>query len=150
MSCVVDLLLLRLAIGEPQLGGRPPKEKPIGDMFADERLGPQKRATSCWVVVVVAEKRGEDPPRARAAAAVMTLAAAAAVAVAPSSEVAEARLRGGALSGRRGMGESTSLPSSLSCCRIIRRVLEFHRFLTALSVRPGSIRSILDEGSDVD
>merc|ERR1740124_1432051 len=121
MSCVVDLLLLRLAIGEPQLGGRPPKEKPIGDMFADERLGPQKRATSCWAVVV-----------------------------ATSSEVAEARLRGGALSGRRGMGESTSLPSSLSCCRIIRRVLEFHRFLTALSVRPGSIRSILDEGSDVD
>jgi hypothetical protein len=33
--------------------------------------------------------------------------------------------------------------SSLSCCRWMRRILEFQWFLIALSVRPGSIWAIL-------
>ena len=31
----------------------------------------------------------------------------------------------------------------MSCCRWMRRILEFQRFLIALSVRPGSIWAIL-------
>merc|ERR1740124_1160517 len=79
------------------------------------------------------EKR---PPRARA------LAAAAAAAVATSTEVEEPRLRTGRFSGRWNRGESP--PCSLSCCRRMRRIVEFQRFLIALSVRPGSICAILD------
>ena len=122
----------RLTIGEPWPVGeeRPLRVKPIGDRWFGEERPPGAKALS-----------GAEPPRATAAAATALTAAAAAAAVAISAVVAEPRLRTGIWSGRWKVGESP--PSSLSCCRRMRRILEFQWFLIVLSVRPGSIWAIL-------
>ena len=82
----------------------------------------------------------DPPPRALAAAAA-ALTAAAAAAVAISAEVAEPRLRAGKFSCWK-TGELP--PCSFSCRLRFLRIVEFQRFLIALSVRPGSILTILD------
>ena len=119
----------RLTIG-PVEEERPPSVKPIGDGWLGEGRPPGAKALS-----------GATPRRATAAAATALTAAAAAAAVAALAVVAEPRLRTVTWAVRLRAGESP--PSSLSCCRRMRRIREFQWFLIALSVRPGSIWAIL-------
>ena len=120
----------RLTI-EPVEEERLPSVKPIGDGWLGEGRPPGAKALS-----------GAIPRRATAAAATALTAAAVAAALAISAVlVAEPRLRTGTWAVRLRAEESP--PSSLSCCRRMRRILEFQWFLIALSVRPGSIWAIL-------